>query len=66
VGHRFLEVDQPVTLLLPVLERPGPQLELAGAVRAIERRERALLQAGGGDDDLEDRARRVLGLQGPV
>src|SRR3989441_5869804 len=63
---RALQVDRAVAALLPVPERLRAQLELAGTVGRLARRERALLQAGRRDEDLEDGGRRVLALDRPV
>src|SRR5688500_14817283 len=66
MNHRAVHVDGAVAFLLPVEERPRAEVELAGAVRPVGRRDGALLQAGGGHHDLEDRPRRVLALDRAV
>src|SRR5262245_7155 len=66
VLDRAAEIAGPVPAFLPVLEDGAAQLELAGAVRPVKRRDRALLKAGRRHDDLEHGARRVLRLDGTV
>src|SRR5213079_512365 len=63
---RALEVDRAVAALLPVFERRGAQMELAGALGPVGGRERALLERRGRDEDLEDGGRRVLALDRTV
>src|SRR5438552_7809167 len=66
LDDRTTEVDAAVATFLPVLEGPRAEMELAVAVRAVHRCQRAFLQARRGDDDLEDRPRRVLTLDHAV
>src|SRR2546430_16541398 len=61
-----LQVDRAVAALLPVPERLRAQLELAATVGRLARRERALRQAGGRDEDLEEGGRTDPALDRPV
>ena len=55
-----------VAALLPILEGPLAEMELAVAVDTVHGREAAFLQPRRRHDDLEDGARGVLALQGAI
>ncbi len=64
--HRTEQIDGAVAFLLPILEGYPAQMELSSAAQAVHGCQGAFLEAGGGHDDLEDGARRVLRLDRPV
>ncbi len=66
VGDGGTQIHVAVAAGLPVLEGPVAERELPVAVDAVHRGDQPFLQAGRGHHDLEDRARRVLALQGPI
>ncbi len=62
----LVEIEVSPIPVLPVFEAPLPQLKARSATQPVEGRDDPLLERRGGDDDLEQRPRRILTLDRPI